>query len=38
MMDGEAGWGFGIFPFFFWLVVFVDAVLLGIFLWRNIMK
>ena len=34
----EFGWGLGLLGFFFWLVVFVDLILLGIFLWKKIKK
>ena len=37
MMNG-AGWGFGLIGGLFWLVAFIDLVLLGIFLWRKINK
>ncbi len=30
--------GFGIFAFLFWIVIFVDLILLGIFLWKKISK
>jgi hypothetical protein len=37
MMNGF-GWGFGLVGFLFWLVVFIDLVLFGIFLWKKISK
>lgn len=30
------GWGFGILAFLFWLVIFIDAILAGIWLWQQI--
>jgi len=30
--------GRGIFAFLLWLVIFVDLILLGIWLWQNISK
>ncbi len=37
MMNWNGGWGvFGILCVVFWLVVFVDLVLLGIWLWKQI--
>ena len=36
MMGGYGG--FGIIAFIFWLVLFVDAILLGIWLWKQIQK
>ena len=38
MMNGGFGWGFGIVAFLFWIVSFVDLILLGIFLWQRIKK
>lgn len=38
MMNSGFGWGFGILGFFFWIVLFIDLVLLGIFLWKKIRK
>lgn len=38
MMNGGFGWGFGLLGLLFWIVVFVDLVLLGIFLWKKIQK
>lgn len=38
MMNGGFGWGFGIVAFLFWIVAFIDLILLGIFLWRRIRK
>lgn len=37
-MMNSYGWGFGIVAFLFWLVAFVDLVLLGVFLWKKIKK
>ena len=37
-MMGGLGYGFGIAGALFWLVAFVDLVLLGIFLWKRIRK
>lgn len=36
MMAGSFGWGFGVLGLIFWLVAFIDLVLLGVFLWRRI--
>lgn len=36
MMNG--GWGFGLVGFLFWLVLLVDLILLGAWLWKNIQK
>lgn len=36
MMIGSFGWGFGVLGLIFWLVAFIDLVLLGVFLWRRI--
>lgn len=38
MMNGSWGWGFGLLGLLFWLVAFVDLILLGIFLWKRIKK
>lgn len=38
MMNGGFGWGFGIVAFLFWIVAFIDLILLGIFLWKKIKK
>ncbi len=38
MVNSGFGWGLGIVGFLFWLVLFVDLVLLGIFLWKKIKK
>lgn len=35
---GGMGWGFGIGAFLFWLVAFIDLILLGIFLFKKINK
>lgn len=37
MMNGLGG-GFGLVEFLFWVVVFIDLVLLGIYLWKKIIK
>lgn len=38
MMNSAFGWGFGIVGFLFWIVIFVDLILLGVFLWKKIKK
>lgn len=38
MMQGGWGVGFGFLGLLFWAVVFVDLVLLGVFLWKKIKK
>lgn len=38
MMQGGWGVGVGFLGFLFWVVVFVDLVLLGVFLWKKIKK
>ena len=38
MMNGGLGWGFGIGAFLFWIIAFIDLILLGIFLWKKIRK
>lgn len=36
---GMMNWGgFGIFTLIFWLVLFIDAILLGIWLWQQILR
>lgn len=35
---GGFGAGFGLLAFLFWLVVFIDLVLLGVFLWKKVRK
>jgi len=37
MMGGNFGW-FGIGVTLFWLVGFIDLILLGLFLWKQIKK
>ncbi len=36
MMNGGFGWGFAALGVIFWLVAFIDLILLGIFLWKKI--
>lgn len=37
MMGG--GWGaFGVLGLLFWIIIFIDAILLGIWLWKQINK
>ncbi len=38
MMNGSFGWGFGLLGFLVWLVVFIDLILAGIWLWKHIQK
>jgi len=38
MMNGGFGWGFGILGFIVWIVVLIDLILLGIWLWKKIQK
>lgn len=38
MMNGGFGWGFGWVALLFWIVAFIDLVLLGVFLWKKIKK
>ena len=38
MMNGGFGWGFGLVAVLFWIVAFIDLILLGIFLWKKIRK
>ena len=38
MLNGNLGYGMGIVASIFWLVIFIDLVLLGIFLWKKIAK
>ncbi len=33
-----AGYGFGTFGLFLWIVLFVDLVLVGVWLWKQIQK
>lgn len=37
MMNWNGGWGvFGVLCVIFWIVVFIDLVLLGVWLWKQI--
>jgi len=38
MMNEGFGWGFGWVAFLFWIVAFIDLILLGVFLWKRIRK
>lgn len=38
MMNFGGYWGFGILGGLFWLVVLIDLILLGIWLWKQINK
>ncbi len=39
MMGNWGGWGaFGFFALAFWVVSFVDLVLLGLWLWRQLQR
>ncbi len=35
---GMMNYGFGVLGVFFWLVILIDLVLLGIWLWKQIQK
>lgn len=38
MMNGNFGFEFGLLGLIFWTVAFVDLILLGIWLWKQISK
>lgn len=38
MMDWNGSGTFGTIGFLFWLVIFVDLILLGVFLWKQIQR
>lgn len=35
---GMMSWGFGVLGTIFWLIILVDLILLGIWLWKQINK
>lgn len=37
-MMGVGGYGFGLLAFLFWIILFIDAILVGIWLWKQIQK
>lgn len=37
-MMGNWGAGFGALAFLFWIVLFIDAILLGMWLWKQLQK